>query len=318
MNRLNDTTIVIRSVGERTESLCRSLIHEQGCPVDSIFIVRKAPFSEALRESFSIGLRENKSWTFCVDADLLLRSGSVDKMIGYFEELPDNVCEVQGFILDKFFGGPRVGGVHVYRTSLLKDVINSIPDEGENIRPEAHTLKVMHSKGFPYVVVPYIVGLHDFEQNYSDIVRKTLVYSKKHIEYASLFSKLWSVSSGQDLDYHYAMKGFSKGFSTTEKILIDHTKSDFSELNDEKKEINITQWSLNKVDKIVEDWKVDQLFKEMIPMPLLGVRDTTKMRTFKRQLKILRGSFGVHGALLYLLGTGLKNIGVKIRPIQKD
>jgi hypothetical protein len=128
MTNLNDkVTIIIRSVGERTEKLCRELILAKGVFAENVVVVREAPFSAVMRKSFETGIQLGLPWTFCVDADLLLRPGAVEKMLHLGDAQPENVCEIQGYILDKFYGRPRQGGVHLYRTAILPLVLASIP-----------------------------------------------------------------------------------------------------------------------------------------------------------------------------------------------
>ena len=52
------------------------------------------------------------------------------------EQQAKKVCEVQGYVLDKFYVGPRTAGNHPYRTSLSPKMIENIQYEGEDGRPE--------------------------------------------------------------------------------------------------------------------------------------------------------------------------------------
>src|SRR5690625_2539618 len=132
--KIHEATIVVRSVYERTEDLCKRLILEQGVKEENLFVIHETPFSTALKYSFEIGIREDLPWTFCIDADVLLRPNSINTMIGHAESQKENVSEIQGLVLDKFFGGPRPAGNHLYRTNVLSKALNKIPSEGVNIR----------------------------------------------------------------------------------------------------------------------------------------------------------------------------------------
>ena len=83
------------------------MILEQGVQEKDLIIVREVPFSMSMKKSFEIGLERGKKWTFCIDADVLLRKHSIQKMIQFAENQKKNVCEIQGLVLDKFFSGPR-------------------------------------------------------------------------------------------------------------------------------------------------------------------------------------------------------------------
>ncbi len=127
-DNLNDLVyVVIRSAEERTEQLCKKLILEQGVFPENLCIVREVPFSAALKKAYELGIERGLKWTLCIDADVLLRPGAVEKMIALAENQDKKVCEIEGFVLDKFAGGPRTGGIHLYRTSLLLKALEHIP-----------------------------------------------------------------------------------------------------------------------------------------------------------------------------------------------
>lgn len=265
-----DTTVVIRSVNERTEHLCKKLISDQGVCDTNIFIVNKTPFSAAMKEAFKIGVEQKKKWTFCVDADVLLRPGSVKKVLELADQQKQNVCQVQSFMLDKFFGGVRKGGVHVYRTSLLNKVIGKIPVEGKDIRPESYTLKQMDHDGYPTVVVPYVVGTHDDEQFNYDIYRKAFVQGVKHLDRAELLVKTWRSRCGDDPDFNVALKGFSDSIANTTSTYINSDlklykekfkKSGFKEKN----EMDLDEISLEAVEKKIQNWESSDLYFSYFP-----------------------------------------------------
>lgn len=256
---LDLVTIIIRSVGERTESLCRKLVLDQGVPKEAVFVINEAPFSKAMKVGFEIGISEKRPWTYCVDADLLLRPQSILNLIEHANKQPSNVCEIQGFILDKFFGGARKGGVHLYRTSLLNKVIELIPPEGKNIRPEAHTLNSMRAAGYPCITVKELVGLHDFEQTQEDIFRKCFVHAHKHIVYTDLFLPFWRSKSHDDLDYKIALAGFGEGIKHFGEVRIDKREKYFQETMHDlkatpKTEINLSDWNLERVECMINTW----------------------------------------------------------------
>src|SRR6056297_1819677 len=126
MRIVENVIVIIRAAGERTEELCKKLILEQGIAEEYVKIIHEVPFSAALKKSYELGIESGKKWTFCVDADVLLRPHSVRKLTELADKQPENVCEIQGYMMDKFFGGIRRGGVHLYRSSLLPLVLQNI------------------------------------------------------------------------------------------------------------------------------------------------------------------------------------------------
>jgi hypothetical protein len=318
---LNKVTVIIRSVGERTEAVCRQLIIEQGVPPEAIFTINEAPFSKAMRVGFEIGLEQGRSWTFCVDADLLLRSESIEQMVGLAEKQPSNVCEVQSYILDKFFGGARMGGVHVYRTGLLDKVIANIPEEGVNIRPESHTLNSMAKNGYPWVSLPVLVGLHDFEQSYEDIFRKCFVQAHKHFHHANLFVPFWRKQVMHDPDYKVALAGFAAGIEHSADVRIDaraeYFQAGMRRLGIEAKEdMNPGEWNLDRVDMVIENWVEPAEYWEAFPAGMAGFEKGVTGRAlalFKwnlRETNAIRSSLVVAGWFLERVGVRLKRRSV--------
>ena len=52
--------------------------------------------------------------------------------------------------------------------------MNYLEQTAKTHRPEATTLKFMETIGYPYLIVPEVVGLHDFEQDNFDIFGRAL------------------------------------------------------------------------------------------------------------------------------------------------
>lgn len=257
---LSDLTIIIRSAGERTLPLCRQLLAELHVPDTQVFVVEEVPFSAAMRKSFEIGIRAGRKWTFCVDADVLLRPGAILHMLEEAEKQAENVCEIQGLVLDKFFGGPRPAGNHLYRTSLLQEVLQRIPAEGTDIRPEHYTLESMRAAGYPWVQIPYIVGTHDDYQYFADIYRKCFVQGVKHVYLAGLFVPLWKRSLDTDPDFQVALRAFADSIAYNEPLYInrkqDIYRAGFQKMRIKEKEpVGSDAISLEKIEQIITDWK---------------------------------------------------------------
>lgn len=271
---LDSTTIIIRSVGERTESLCKKLILEQGVPDNAIHIINEAPFSKAMKVGFEIGISEKRPWTFCVDADLLLRPGSVLRMLQQAERQPEKLCEIQGFVLDKFFGGARKGGVHLYRTSLLDKVIKEIPAEGVNVRPETYALNAMLNNGYPWHTVEELVGLHDFQQSYEDIFRKCFVQAHKHLNFTELFIPFWRSKSSLDIDYQVALSGYGEGIKHFGDVRIDKRANYFLDAMQNlelspKNDVEIDAWDLSRIESIITNWEEPSEYEKYFPTGML-------------------------------------------------
>jgi len=320
---INDKVIVvIRAAGERTEALCKELILAQGVLPDNVIMIRETPFSAAVRKGYEIGIDRGLPWTLHVDADVLLRPGSIEKMCALAEQQEQHVFEVQGKILDKFFGGPRDGGIHLYRSSLLQEALSCIPKEGVNIRPEFHTLNTMQKKGFPWIRVPYIVGLHDFEQYYKDIFRKCFVQAHKHPHLTQLFLSLWREYAPADGDFQVALKGFGSGIAHFDRVFIDTQQkvyeSGFSSFRpEEKPDLSKDLYSLDDIEKIITTWEDHAAYRKFFPTRAgLSPRPhPAKPAPFfsKANLNKLYLSLGLLRILPYMVGAVLCEMGKRIK-----
>jgi len=309
---ITDVCIVIRSVRERTEELCRRLIIEQGVAQSNVYVVNEAPFSAAMRKGFELGIESGCEWTYCVDADVLLCPGSIASMQSVAEKTDQMTCEIQGVVYDKFFGGPRPAGNHFYRRSLLKELILRIPEEGVNIRPEYHTLQAMKSDGYSWVDVNIPVGLHDSEQYLRDVYRKCFVQAYKHAHLAEMFLETWRSSASVDSDMRVALAGFANGLKHLGEARIDTRQSCYSvdldrlELK-EKDSIELSEWNGERISKIIDNWQVSDNFRRYFPSsqpadvsPSASRLDRLRSRVSKRGPLI--GSAYLGGAILNRLG----------------
>lgn len=313
INNHQNVTVIIRSAHERTESLCRKLIIEQGVPENQVHVVREIPFSKAMKRSFEIGLQENRKWTYCIDADVLMRPGSIKTMTESAEKEKSNVCEIQGFVIDKFFGGPRQAGNHLYRTSLLTEVIRCIPEEGTDIRPERYTLNEMRKAGYPWKKVHYVIGLHDHEQYHFDIYRKSFVHGKKHTEQAGLFIDLWREGSNTDYDFVVALRGLGDTLINRKDAFINIKQPLYQELYDltgfqEKNDLDSNQYSLNEIENIINTWISPAIYYSYFPTR--GGLDSKKIGNgIKRNLKkigLIKTGLTIFGSLFIKIGKRMQ------------
>lgn len=315
-------TLIIRSAGERTLELCKKLILEQGVPVAQVLVVQEVPFSAAMRKSFEIGISKDRKWTFCVDADVLLRPGSIAHMIGEAEKQPENVCEIQGLVMDKFFGGPRPGGIHLYRTSLLPEIIKRIPEEGVNIRPEHHTLLRMADDGYPWLQIAWIVGTHDDEQYNADIYRKCFVQGVKHLYLADLFVPLWKRNIEQDNDFAVALQAFADSIRHAGELYINSKQSvyldGFRQSNmQEKGALNQSLISLDTIEQAILQWEEPPEYKKHFP-DRFGPNpqpDKISKETRGQRFKHIIGEKGIIKGILFIKAQALISLGHRLQRI---
>ena len=318
-DNLNDlVSVIIRSAGERTEQLCKNLIIEQGVSPENLCIVKEAPFSAALKITFELGIERDLKWTLCNDADVLLRPGAVENMIVLAEQQNENVCEIEGYILDKFFGGPRNGGVHLYRSSVLLKALEYIPPEGLDIRPEHHTRQALAAIGYPWKTVPYLVGIHDFEQYYKDIFRKCFVHAHKHLNLTELFLSIWREKAACDMDYVVALQGFAKGVEHYGEVFIDSRQEIYQALLSklqlqEKQALALEKYSLASIEKIINNWVEPNLYRDQYPTKFGLVPDEKQQLTKKQRFLQKVADFGVIMIFPFTIGWFLQATGKQLQ-----
>ena len=215
-----DVTIIIRSAGERTVEYCRYLLSQQA-PEKNIVTIEETPFSSALIKGFQIGIEKGLEWTLCIDADVLITDGIVSKMLEYAKTTEENIFEIQGLVIDKFFPIMRPAGNHLYRTSLMHKAMSCIPEEGTSLRPETDMLDRMIEIGYPWEQIDLLIGLHDFKQYYKDIYRKCFLQVHKHQRFMPLAEKYWRSKASIDKDFEVALWGSTSGKIYDKTVYVD-------------------------------------------------------------------------------------------------
>src|SRR5438132_7244706 len=177
-DKIKDVVVIVRSAHERTEALCRHLFCQQ-VPEDRVVVIHEKPFSAALARSFEIGLSFKLPWTLCVDADVLIAPDTVRILLEEMARHEEAVFGVHGMFLDKFYARPKGRGLHLYRTRHLEQAVKIVHACRNQIRPETAVKDMMTAKGRDWIECGLCCGLHDHEQYYVDIFRKTATRAQK-------------------------------------------------------------------------------------------------------------------------------------------
>lgn len=282
MNSLIDCVFIIRSAGERTTSICKSLLLKEGVPRNNIHIIRERPFKKALKVALGLGLSIQLPFTCCIDADVLIRPGALQKCLQIFRAQSTKTFRLQGLVLDKFFGGARYGGVHLYKTCYLSEFLKSIP-KNKALRPEKTASVNMVKKGFILKKINFIVGLHDFEQSYKNIYEKNFFQANKTTFGASLLIPFWLEALKTDNDYKVAFLGFIDGlqnkmYEPGEKNKIVRQKFLRYKIN-EKQKINKKNINQKEIMRILKTFKVNPFYQYEFPS-LINFKKSLEEKNF--------------------------------------
>ena len=322
MSNLNAVTMIIRTVGERTEEACRASIRAQGVDDAQIVTVREAPFSKAMRVGFEAGIAAGRDWTFCIDADVIMRPGSIAAMMQQAVLQPANIFELQGLVLDKLFVTLREAGNHLFRTSLLPQMIELIPEEGVSLRPETTAMEGMRSRGYPWAQVPYVVGLHDFGQSNRDIFRKCYIHAQKHSHLLNDLLPKMRARAPTDHDCAVAIAGLAEGLKATSAVRIDIAHRPFAERFEalgieEKSPCGTEEFTPDAVEMALRDYgQADDLTVRFLPfsgpeaIALDGTTRLTKPLRWRALWRRKQQRHGTGGAVLHTMGHGIEQVGL--------
>lgn len=215
--------VIIRSANERTESLCAKLIHEQ-VSASQVTTIHERPFHAALQRSFEIGIAAEKEWTLCIDADVLILPGAIDGLLSFARSQPADSLGASGKILDKLRYGVRYGGLHLYRSKFLPEALTLIRHCDNFLlqhRPETFIKDQLREIGYNWNLSESLVGIHDFEQYYTDIFRKMVVRSNKSSNELNDLQNKALINSQFDPDFRVALWGIRVGKNIDAPLLID-------------------------------------------------------------------------------------------------
>ncbi len=221
-------TVLVRSIGERTEHLCCELLKKQ-ISSENIFIISESPFVKTLEKTFEKALEQNRKWTLCIDSDVFINGNFINEIISFAEMQDEDVFLIQGLCFDKFFNQTREVGQRLYRTNVLEYCFQFIKEATLSIRPETYIVDMVRKMGFKKLSVSSIcVGVHDYEQSYEDIYRKCFTHTKKHHSHFDMksVSSFWEKKSYLDNDFLVALQAYKDAINYSKKVFIDKN-SDF-------------------------------------------------------------------------------------------
>lgn len=202
----DNITVIVRSVGERTESKCVERLKKQFETDDIIVVQNIYPFSACLRKTYEIAIKKDKKWAFVVDADVLFDGKKLQSFFLLAEKLfNENVLCIMGAVYDNFMQKSRYCGVHLYYVKNIPRALQYITSESK--RPESFTLNNMDSIGYTTYKIHMTLGIHDFFQSYRDIVAKGILHSVKHSNMEELHD-LWEREKNDNPDFVWMLKAY--------------------------------------------------------------------------------------------------------------
>lgn len=240
----SDYIVVIRSSNERTEALCQKIVQKEA-EGQQVVTIHEKPFKKALEKGFRIAIDAETKWLITVDADMLILPGAFKVLREEAEKMPEHYLQLQGRILDKISGKIRKAGPRIYRVALLEEALELSRNYTDSIRPEALIVGSMGKKGHHSRYIDFVTCLHDYEQYYKDLYRKTFVHARKHEEFVSAIIQCSVENLKKDPDFRVILKALWDGLMFEDEISID------------------TRLFTDKADKALLELQMDE--KSLIP-----------------------------------------------------
>jgi len=216
--------VIVRAAGERTADYCCAELVRQSTK-SSVERIELTPFWRTLREGLEHGLNSGAPWVLSVDADVIPAIDAVHRVTGWIDRCDANVGVISGMIQDKLMGGIRYGGIRLYRSSVIPLMLELMPAQGENVRPESSAISRLTERGWRHETLPDLVGLHDYEQYYRDIYRKAFFHVQKHGARVARFLDLWMAGAKHDDDFRAALSGAADALICQDNVDCDASHS---------------------------------------------------------------------------------------------
>lgn len=204
-----NTTVIVRSAGERTEQISAELLADFFGRENIILVRNITPLRSAAEISYEIALKKNKKWTLIVDSDVLIIKDRLVNFLKYAELASrkyDDIYCVNGFMISRFLEKPFVTGINLFYTANLPKALKYLK-ESQVLKIEEYVkIKMSSQEKLLNYRFWYIIGLADFFQHYRDIIRKSVVfcYKWKMMEERKAF---WAQNSAGDKEFQYALEG---------------------------------------------------------------------------------------------------------------
>ena len=294
--------VTIRSACERTVAWCVASLTQQ-LDDELIRVIEVSPFEAALECCFEIGIDANAEWLLTVDADVLPSRNLVAEASALAQHYPESVCMFSGRVHDKFFGAYRRAGIRIYRTAWLPKALDLIPHPGAKLRPEAYVVDSLVNLGAERRYNAWITGIHDYEQYYCDIFRKSYLHAKKHKEIFQLLPE-WVRKGVEDTDFRVAVYGAMKGLLDKAPGAVDaRLLQDEASLTLEH--LGITEKGPAKSEDLAH--LAEAVIAQYGPIP----PDATRLAQWREQLEklgVLTGARWIAGDVFEKLGRKLKRL----------
>ena len=261
----NNTVVIVRSTGERTEKKCIENL-EKIFKKENIYLIKNVtPLAKVTEQTYALGLAKKKKWILSVDSDVFLFKDKIFLLIKKANRLikkNNKAFCFYGLVFDKISQTERMAGTYLIYSENLKYKKEYYEQCLYAMRSETCIRDKIENTGYFKYKIKIVVGIHDFFQYNKDIVKKCILHTKKHYWKIDKWHKMWKEKSKEDSDFIWALKGYEIYNSLKDKNIYPDAnlmnelikgynipeKSD--EITDEEIQEAINEYNTQKIDKL--------------------------------------------------------------------
>jgi hypothetical protein len=190
--------IYVRSIGERTESLCIDSCSQYVDPKDIHILRNYFPSYKVYKEMFLNALKSDYEWFLAIDADVVLLPKWYKLVIKRIETVDSkNTFKFTFKVYDPIYDDLIDRGNHVYNNAHTRLALNALKkhiyisklpklfkrffNPGYYLKPETSLrLRLLETHNLLNFSYPEVIGIHGAEQYFHEIFRTFLIRSKRN------------------------------------------------------------------------------------------------------------------------------------------
>jgi hypothetical protein len=180
---------IIRSVGERTEGLCRKSLATWLRDEDIVTVKNVHPFLETLRKCYEVAIENQFDWFLLVDADMVMVEQWKGLFLAALTEHGDkeNLWEFTLRLRDGI-EGRDIDAIHVVKGAYSKELLISVDRVLDGLKPEGSVRDDMIRRtGAKRVITKQAIAYHGYEQYATDIFNRFYNRACRDSSYAKKF-----------------------------------------------------------------------------------------------------------------------------------
>lgn len=203
--------VIIRSIGERTEDLCFQSANLWIKKEEISIIKDVSPSYLAYKKMFEIAQERKYDWFLGLDADVILSPNWFDLFKTELLKInPENVFKITFSVVDRITEQNLFRGVHFYNGKYINECIEYLKittfatnhsslykflgKKSYYLKPESSLSEIaLKRKNLNTLTVNNVIGLHGFDQYYSEIFRQYYVRHNRSPNFINEYPNIFNL-----------------------------------------------------------------------------------------------------------------------------